>query len=326
MSKKSWQFGAHESAAGGVHLAVERIRIVGGGALQLFTRNQRQWEAPEVSAEEALAFARAREAWGPYPVASHASYLINMASPDPALRHRSALALAAELARCRALAIALLAVHPGARTGASPEEALDNAAAVLDTALELAGELGPLVLLENTAGQGSSLGGNLGDLGAIIERSRHAHRLGLCFDTCHAFAAGYDIRDRAGLDAALGELDPGRLRLVHLNDCKGALGSRLDRHEHIGRGGIGLEGFRAVVNHPRLAGLPMVLETHKEKDLALDRENLAVLRSLAGPGPDGPRESALDKRAPGQDNPESAGQDRTGRDIASQTDNRRSCG
>ncbi|GFK92440.1 Endonuclease 4 [Fundidesulfovibrio magnetotacticus] len=284
-------FGAHESAAGGVARAVERIRAAGGDALQLFTRNQRQWEAPPVSPGEAQAFARALEDWGPHPVASHASYLINLAAPGEELSARSTAALAAELERCRALGIGLVVLHPGARTGSGTEEALDRAAASLDAALEAADGEGPLVLLENTAGQGSTLGGDLGELGAIIERSRHAHRLGLCFDTCHAFAAGHDVRSPQGLDAALARLDASRLRLVHVNDSKGALGSRLDRHEHIGQGAIGQGGFAAVVNHPLLAGLPMILETHKEKDLEEDRMNLAALRALVAPGRREPKRS-----------------------------------
>jgi deoxyribonuclease-4 len=262
---------------------------VGGTALQIFTRNQRQWEAAPVSAEEAAAFKRAWEEWGGYPVASHASYLFNVASPDEASRLRSAKALAGELERCRALSIPWVVLHPGSRTGAGLEESLERAASALDLALETAGESqagdGPMILLENTAGQGSSLGADLADLAGIMARSRHAHRLGLCLDTCHAFAAGYDVSTRQGLDVTLEQLDMDKLKFMHVNDCKGALGSRLDRHEHIGEGAIGLEGFRAIMNHPALAGLPMVLETHKEKDLLEDVKNLETLRGLIARSP-----------------------------------------
>lgn len=279
--------GAHESVAGGLHTAFERIRQVGGTALQIFTRNQRQWEAPPVSQDEAREFAAAWAAWGDYPVASHASYLVNPASPDEALWRRSAAALAQELRRCSALNIPWVVLHPGARTGSGLEEALARAASCVDAALEMAeawkpgepGEL-PMILLENTAGQGTALGGAFEHLSGIVALSRHPGHLGLCLDTCHAFVAGYDLRTAAGLDAALDGLDLSRLKLVHLNDTKGGLGSHLDRHEHIGQGSIGLEGFRAVLNHPALAGLPMVLETHKEKDLKEDLENLATLRGL----------------------------------------------
>lgn len=274
--------GAHESVAGGLHTAFERIRQVGGTALQIFTRNQRQWEAPPVSPDEAREFAAAWAAWGDYPVASHASYLVNPASPDDALWRRSIAALAQELERCRSLRIPWVVLHPGARTGSGLEEALARAAACVDAALDMAdgqGEL-PLILLENTAGQGTALGGALEHLSGIVALSRHPDRLGLCLDTCHAFVAGYDLRTPAGLDATLDGMDLARLKLVHVNDTKGGLGSHLDRHEHIGQGSIGLEGFRAVLNHPALAGLPMVLETHKEKDLKEDLENLATLRTL----------------------------------------------
>ncbi|MFP5239232.1 MAG: deoxyribonuclease IV [Acidobacteriota bacterium] len=272
--------GAHESVAGGLHTAFERIASVGGTALQIFTRNQRQWEASPVSDEEAALFASAWERWGSYPVPSHASYLINVASPDEALRERSVAALAAELERCRRLGVPWVVLHPGARGSAGREEALARAAASLDQAFEGGPEQGPMVLLENTAGQGSALGGDLADLAAIAGLSRHPGRIGFCFDTCHGFAAGYEVRTVEGLDAVLAHLDPERLLLLHMNDSKGGLGSHLDRHEHIGQGAIGLDGFSSIVNHPRLAGLPMILETHKEKDLAEDVGNLAALRSL----------------------------------------------
>ncbi|WP_243312188.1 deoxyribonuclease IV [Fundidesulfovibrio agrisoli] len=274
------RIGAHESIAGGLHTAFERIASVGGTALQIFTRNQRQWDAAPVSDEEAALFAQAWERWGSYPVASHASYLINVASPDDALRKRSVAALAAELERCRRLGVSWVVLHPGARGGSPVEEAMARAAASLDQAFEGGGEDGPLILLENTAGQGSALGGDLAELAAIAGLSRHPSRIGFCFDTCHGFAAGYDVRSAEGLDAALSHLDTARLLLLHVNDSKGGLGSHLDRHEHIGQGAIGPEGFSAIVNHPRLAGLPMILETHKEKDLSEDVRNLAALRAL----------------------------------------------
>lgn len=282
-------FGAHESVAGGLHTAFERIERVGGKALQIFTRNQRQWDAAPVSSDESQAFAEAWKRWGYYPVASHASYLLNPASPSEELRQRSALALAGELDRCRDLNIPWVVLHPGARLDSTPEEAIERAARTLDSALEQSGGDGPLILLENTAGQGSGLGSGFGDLAAMFALSKNTERLGLCLDTCHAFAAGYDLRTRAGLDSALSQLDLARLKLVHVNDSKGGLGSRLDRHEHIGKGAIGADGFRNILGHPALAGLPMVLETHKEKDLKEDIENLGVLRKLALHPEPGPR-------------------------------------
>ncbi|MFZ5427242.1 MAG: deoxyribonuclease IV [Thermodesulfobacteriota bacterium] len=280
MTAQERHFGAHESVAGGLAEAFGRIKSVGGTALQVFTRNQRQWEAAPVSPDEAEAFANAWREWGPYPVASHASYLLNPASPDEALRKRGVASLAAELERCRALGVPWVVLHPGAAMGAGREEALGRAARSLDEAFEASGGDGPLILLENTAGQGTGIGSDFRDLAAIIAASRHPGRLGICLDTCHAYAAGYDVATRRGLDEALAMLDKDRLKLVHVNDAKAGLGSRLDRHEHIGKGAIGLEGFRAIVNHPVLARLPMILETHKEKDLKEDVENLRVLRSL----------------------------------------------
>jgi deoxyribonuclease-4 len=285
MKHVSPKFGAHESVAGGLHTAFERIANAGGEALQIFTRNQRQWDAAPVRGGEADDFIRAWEEWGGHPVASHASYLINIASPDEALRRRSANALADELSRCRALRVPWVVLHPGASMGLGPEEALERAAMSLDEAFDRDGEGGPAILLENTAGQGSSLGARLEDLGELIGLSRHPDRLGLCLDTCHAYAAGYDVSTREGLDAALGLIDLSRLHLAHANDSKGALGSRLDRHEHIGEGAIGLDGFAAIVSHAALAGLPMILETPKGKDLAEDIRNLRILRNLARLGP-----------------------------------------
>ena len=281
MNEAKRLFGAHESVAGGLHTAFERIEKVGGKALQIFTRNQRQWDGAPVSPSESLAFAEAWKRWGSYPVASHASYLLNPASPSDELRRRSVLALAGELDRCRELNIPWVVLHPGARLDSTLEEALERAAEALDDAFGLSGGDGPLILLENTAGQGSGIGSSFGELAGILALSKKSERLGLCLDTCHAFAAGYDIRTRAGLDSALSQLDLGRLKLLHVNDSKGGLGARLDRHEHIGAGAIGADGFRNILRHPALAGLPMVLETHKEKDLKEDIENLGVLRKLA---------------------------------------------
>ncbi len=270
--------GAHESVAGGLHTAFERISRVGGTALQIFTRNQRQWQAAPVNAEEAQAFALAWNAWGPHPVFSHASYLINPAAADPALWQRGLDALTEELRRCAALSVPWVVLHPGARGEAPADQALDRVARCLAQALEACP--GPGILLENTAGQGSSLGARLEDLSDIARRADAGERLAFCLDTCHAFAAGYDVRSRVALDAALAALPPGGVRLLHVNDSKGGLSSRLDRHEHIGQGAIGLEGFRAVLHHPGLDDVPLILETHKGKDLREDVMNLAALRNV----------------------------------------------
>lgn len=276
--------GSHMSIAGGLHKAFERIEAVGGTALQLFTRNQRQWKVPPLSGDDVAAFRGAWERWGDYPVAAHDSYLINLANPDRAKAERSVNAFAEELRRCERLGIPWLVTHPGSHLGTGTEAGIARYAANLDAALVLSGTQRVMPLLETTAGQGTNLGGSFQELAAMLAASSHADRLGVCLDTCHAFAAGYDLRTAEGLETALAEFDAqvglGRLRFVHLNDSKNPLGSRKDRHEHIGQGEIGPEGFRAMINSPLLAALPLCLETPKEDDLEDDRVNMARLRAM----------------------------------------------
>lgn len=278
--------GAHMPTAGGLHLVFARIAQVRGDALQLFTRNQRQWAAPDVARDEAAVFAAAWANWGRPHVFSHASYLINLASPDEALWRKSSDALSREFLRCARLGIRWVVLHPGAHKNTGPEAGVVRVATGLDQAFAKAGTMAGSVglLLENTAGAGTSLGADPEELGAIMTASGHADRLGVCWDTCHGFAAGHDLRDQRGLDRILTRLDRAvgleNLRLLHLNDSKTGLGSRRDRHEHIGQGRIGPAGFATVLNDPRLADLPMVLETPKGKDLTEDVHNLEVLRGL----------------------------------------------
>ena len=274
------------SIAGGLEKAVERIRSVDGTALQIFTRNQRQWDAPELTREEIDAFRAAWEEWGDYPVAAHDSYLINLASGKREQVEKSLSAFAEELRRVEALGIGLLVTHPGSHLGDGVEKGLARYTARLDEAIERSGTSDVLVLLETTAGQGTNLGATFEELAAIIQGSKHPGRLGVCYDTCHTFAAGYDIRTPEAFRKTFGHFDEtvglDRLRMLHLNDAKEGLGSRKDRHEHIGEGAIGREGFRLLLSDDRLRGLPMVLETHKEKDLEEDRRNLEILLKLAG--------------------------------------------
>ncbi len=278
--------GAHESVAGGLHLAFTRIQQVGGESLQIFTRNQRQWKASPVSREEAELFRSAWQESGNMPVASHASYLINLASGKPEQADKSVRAFADELIRCARLGIDRVVIHPGSHGGDGVEAGVARVAANLDRALEMAGEAGEgvRVLLETTAGQGTGLGADFAELAGMLERSARSERLGICVDTCHIFAAGYDLRTREKYEATFAEFDRligiDRINFFHLNDSKKELGSRVYRHEHIGKGCIGLDGFRYLVNDPRFAGHAMTLETPKGKDLAEDRENLAVLRGL----------------------------------------------
>ncbi|WP_028574939.1 deoxyribonuclease IV [Desulfonatronovibrio hydrogenovorans] len=281
--------GAHCSTAGGLNLAVQRIMDLGGQALQIFTRNQRQWNPRPLNDQETDLFKQARQLWGSYPVMAHDSYLINLANPDEQMRSRSIKAQARELERCALLGIDLLVTHPGAHKGQGVDKGIKTYVRSLDESLATALELHPdtsrvMVLLETTSGQGTVLGRDFNELAAIIQACTFPDRLGVCLDTCHMFAAGYDLRTEksyfqvmASLDRTVG-LD--RVRAVHLNDTRTPLGSSRDRHEHIGKGELGLEAFRLVLNDPALANTPMVLETPKDKAGQWDRQNLETLHSL----------------------------------------------
>ncbi|MFW5734441.1 MAG: deoxyribonuclease IV [Oceanidesulfovibrio sp.] len=288
--------GAHMSVAGGLHKAFERIREVDGTALQIFTRNQRTWrDAPMDDAEVAL-FRAAWSAWGEFPVASHAAYLINLASTKPEVVEKSTASLGREIHRCARLGVPYVVLHPGAPQEAGAEAGMAAVARGLDAAfafaardLETGGEAAhadPMVLLEITAGQGSALGATFAELAAIISSADNRARLGICLDTCHAFATGYDVATPSGLERMVEDMDAAglseRLGFIHLNDSKSPLGSRKDRHAHIGEGEIGLEGFAGVINHSLLRAVPMVIETPKGENLEFDHKNLGILRELAG--------------------------------------------
>ena len=278
--------GAHESIAGGLHLAIDRILQVGGESLQIFTANQRQWRVNPPSAADVRLFREKRQAAGNMPVASHASYLINLAATEPDKAEKSVAAFAEELRRCQLLGIELAVIHPGSHTGAGIEAGLDAAARNLDLTLERSGALDAdlTILLETTAGQGTALGSRFEELGRLLRNSRYPERLAVCVDTCHIFAAGYDLTEPAGYARTMAELEQhigcAQVRFFHLNDSKKGCGSRIDRHEHIGLGQIGPEGFRLLLNDPRFRRLPMTLETDKGPDLAEDVVNLNRLRAL----------------------------------------------
>ena len=278
--------GAHESVAGGIEKAFDRIVEVGGEALQIFTRNQRQWQAPPMKKEEVALF---RSAWGNtgwMPVASHASYLINLASSDFVKAEKAVKALVAELLRCSQLGIEYIVIHPGSHGGDGVELGLENVVKNLDAAFVEADITShkTRLLLETTAGQGTGLGSRFEELSWLLQQSRYGAHLGVCVDTCHIFAAGYDLRDPVSYQQTFALLDDTvglqHVYFFHLNDSKKECGSKVDRHEHIGRGCIGLEGFRQLVNDARFKDLPMTLETPKGKDLEEDKENLQLLRSL----------------------------------------------
>lgn len=269
--------------------AVERASAVRATALQVFVKSSNQWAARPFLDGETEAFRRAARAAGVADhTVAHASYLINLATPDPLLWRRSVKALREEVSRCRSLGIPYLVLHPGSHVGSGERAGLDRVARALDRVV-LPGRLSAprrrvRLLLEITAGQGDTLGWRFEHIAAVLRRARCSLQLGVCFDTCHAFAAGYEFRDRRSYRETFRDLDAlvglDRVLAFHLNDSKGALGSRVDRHAHIGRGEIGLEAFRLILNDPRFSRRPMILETPKGEDLAEDRENLAVLRAM----------------------------------------------
>jgi deoxyribonuclease-4 len=273
------------SIAGGVSYALDRAASVGSNAVQLFTKNNRQWHGPPVAPEDVMRWQCQWPSCQLEATVSHASYLINLASPRDDLWEQSLAAHQDELQRASAYAIPYVVLHPGAHTGAGPEVGTARIAAALDR-IHAATPSGvdTLTLLELMAGQGSTLGSSFVELRRIVDQVDDKARLGVCLDTCHAFAAGYDLRTAPGYLAMLEELDRelglAALKCWHFNDSKGGLGSRVDRHTHIGEGSIGLDGFAQIINDLHWAGVPMLLETPKEEDLQEDRRNLRQLCAL----------------------------------------------
>lgn len=278
------RLGAHESISGGLHLAFDRAQSVGCDAVQLFVKSSRAWAVKPLTEEEIRLFQERAAQTGIHPVVGHASYLPNPAAPDEDLWRKSVETLIVELERCEALGIPYLVLHPGSHMGAGEEEGLRRVARALGEIHAATPGFRARILLETTAGQGSNLGYRFEQLAWLMENTPQGDRLGVCLDTCHVFAAGYDLRTPEAYEETLATFDRiiglDRLYVVHFNDCKGPLGGRVDRHEHIGKGQLGLEAFRLFVNDPRFADLPGLLETPKSEDLHEDRENLAVLRSL----------------------------------------------
>jgi len=276
--------GAHMSIAGGVGNAFIQGKKVACDAIQIFTKSSRQWACKPYSKEEVEQFHINRKETGIGAVVAHDSYLLNMGSPDGALRARSIAAFIDELERCEVLGVTNLIAHPGAHVGAGELDGIKTIAKSLDEVHKACPGYRVKVTLEITAGQGSNLGYRFEQIGNMIDATRESDRLRVCFDTEHAFAAGYDIRTRDGYEKTFGEFDEAigikLLAAFHLNDSKKEFNSRVDRHEHIGKGFIGVEAFRMLVNDRRFWGLPMCLETPKGPDLKEDRENLELLRSL----------------------------------------------
>lgn len=279
--------GAHVSASGGLWQAPLNAAAIGATAFALFVKNQRQWTAPPLSAREIDLFRKTCEekGYGPSRILPHDSYLVNLGNPDPAKRKVSLDSLVHEMKRCAQLGLDRINFHPGSHLREiSEEECLDLIAEGMNRALDATE--GVSLVIENTAGQGSNVGWKFEHLARLIERTEDKSRVGVCIDTAHAFASGIDLRTRDDVAAALAEFDStvglDRLRGMHLNDSKAAFGSRVDRHQSIGKGEIGAECFRALMADPRLDGIPLILET---TDPALWPEEIAALKSWAGETP-----------------------------------------
>lgn len=280
----SLEFGSHVSASGGVDLSIPRAAALEMTACQIFTKNERQWNAKPLDPAVIDRFKENWETTGLRQVVAHDSYLINVASPDEALWTRSKAALMHELERCDQLGVPYLVSHPGAHVGSGVEAGIERVAKAINEIHKETPEGRAIVLIETTAGQGTALGRTFEEIASIIAQLEDKSRIGVCLDTCHIFAAGYDIRDQASYDETMAKFDEAigldRLKCIHLNDSQKGLGSRVDRHAHIGQGEIGAAGFGFVVNDPRLAGLPGILETPKENGDEEDKMNLATLRGL----------------------------------------------
>jgi deoxyribonuclease-4 len=289
------RLGAHLSIGGGLPRAVDRAKASRCEALQIFTKSAGQWRARPLPADEIALLRRRVEETGIHPVVAHNSYLINVAAAAPALRAQSADALLEELDRAESLGLSGLVMHPGSYTTGSEAEGLRLIGEALAGVLRARPAMTTKILLEHTAGQGTNLGHRFEHLAAILGYVDGSPRVGVCLDTCHLLTAGYDLCSAGGYDATFAEFDRvvglDRLHVFHLNDSKKPCASRVDRHEHIGRGCLGLEPFRRLLNDPRFASLPMLLETPKLDTPASrrrsdvdpwDARNLRTLRSLIG--------------------------------------------
>jgi deoxyribonuclease-4 len=276
--------GAHMSIAGGVHRAIERARSIECSAMQIFVKNNMQWFARPFTSEEIKAFLDHPQRADLGAVFAHANYLINLAATKPQFHANSIRALSEELTRADQLGLPFLVLHPGAHLGAGEEAGLEKVVTSINEIFARIPKVKTRVALETTAGQGSCLGHTFDHLAYIIGRVREPERLCVCLDTTHVFAAGYDLTSEAGTRKTFREFERTiglqQLAALHLNDSKTARGSRVDRHEHIGQGQIGLEAFRFIMRDPRFRKIPKVLETPKGKELLEDVENMKTLREL----------------------------------------------
>ncbi|PIQ82602.1 MAG: deoxyribonuclease IV [Candidatus Omnitrophica bacterium CG11_big_fil_rev_8_21_14_0_20_64_10] len=282
------RLGAHMSVAGGFEKAIERGTEVGCRTIQLFTKSNNQWRAAPISAEQADTFRKAWKASPIGPILSHTAYLINIGSPNPETFEKSKAALLVEMQRAETLGLDFLVLHPGARLDSDEKACLKQIAKTAAWVIRQTPKASVRLLYETSAGQGSTVGHTFEQLAELLAQTGAPDRTGICLDTCHIFAAGYDIRTPAAYEKTMKHFDRtvglAQVRAVHLNDSKKELNCRVDRHEHIGQGKIGLAGFRCLLSDSRLNRAPMVLETPKDETCAEDKMNLKVLRGLIGRG------------------------------------------
>lgn len=274
--------GAHVSISGGIYKAPQRGKDIGCDAIQIFSKNQMQWTAKPLTTQEAEKFKKELVVNDIKDTVIHTSYLINIGSPDKEKLEKSRNALIDEFERARLLGIPYIVLHPGSHMGKGEELGLDIVAESINYIFDITKGNNTMLLLETTAGQGSNLGYKFEQIAYLIEKTKDKDRIGVCFDTCHIFAAGYDIRTKEAYEKTIREFDKiigiPNLKAIHLNDSKNDIGTRKDRHEHIGKGYIGLSAFEFIVNDERFANIPMILETPGGEKYY--RENLEILRSL----------------------------------------------
>ncbi len=277
------RLGVHVSTEGKIYESLERARKLGCNTMQIFARNPQQWRANTIEAEDIAEFNRRQDKLNIKPLFIHISYLINLASPNPRLYNASIEAYIEDIAEAALLKADYIVTHMGSHKETSEEEGIERLVKALNIIIEKTRNCPVGILLENTSGSGSWLGYKFSHHKEIISGIKHKECVGLCFDTAHAYLAGYDLSTKDGLQAALDEIDElvglDLIKLIHLNDAMGALNSRHDRHDHIGKGGIGLEGIKRIINHPKLRNLPFILETPKNSELD-DTMNLSVVRKL----------------------------------------------
>lgn len=280
------RLGAHMLISGGIYKSIEKGNEIGCESIQIFTKSNRQWVAKPLKQKEIDSFIETKENYKDsiFPVFAHNSYLINLGSPEKETLEKSFNAMLIELERAETLQLPYIVMHPGSHLEASLEEGINNIADGINRLHEKTEGYKVMICLETVAGQGTNIGRTFEEIADIIKLITDNSRIGVCFDTCHAFAAGYDIRNEQDYNKAFDEFDStiglNKLKLFHINDSQGDLDCRKDRHEHIGKGKIGKAGFKLLLNDPRFKDFPGVLETPKGKDLAEDIDNLKVLRSL----------------------------------------------